>query len=173
MSQIVPDDKDWTFVLQEKCNECGAEVSGVSVNSVVAQLPEVVQRYRSVLDRPNARTRSSATRWSDQEYVVHVAEMFEIMSGRLDLMLDQHEPTFPNWDQDVAADQGNYNTLSTSQAVDKLQAAAQTYGGKLANIAPEKYSRKGMRSNGSAFTVESLTQYAWHDVVHHLRDLKA
>lgn len=173
MSQIVPDDKDWTFVLHEVCPECGVDVRTLSVQETVAQMPQVVKRYQSVLERPGAATRRNPARWSDQEYVVHVAEMLEVMLGRLDLMLEQADPGFPNWDQDVAAEQGHYNTLSPEQASQKLRAAAEAYAAKLESISPEKYSRRGIRSNGAAFTVETLNQYAWHDVVHHLWDLDA
>lgn len=173
MSLIVPDGKDWTVVLRETCAECGVDVRGMGVQETVAQLPQVVKRYQAVLERPAAATRRSATRWSDQEYVVHVAEMLEVMDGRLDLMLEQTDPGFPNWDQDAAAEQGNYNTLRLEQASQKLREAAEAYAAKLESISPEKYSRKGIRSNGAAFTVETLNQYAWHDVVHHLWDLDA
>ncbi|MGR6900166.1 hypothetical protein [Glutamicibacter sp. BSL13] len=44
---------------------------------------------------------------------------------------------------------------------------------RLDGISPHEYSRKGLRSNGAAFTVASLAQYAWHDVLHHLWDIKA
>lgn len=173
MSQIVPDDKDWTFVLREVCPECGVDVRDLSVQETAAQLRQVLEKYQAVLHRPQARKRSSSTRWSDQEYVVHVAEMLAVMEGRLDLMLEQTDPGFPNWDQDAAAEQGKYNALGAGQAAQKLRTAAEAYAAKLEGIRPEKYSRRGIRSNGAAFTVETLNQYAWHDVVHHLWDLDA
>lgn len=173
MSQIVPDGKDWTFVLREVCSECGQDMRGLSPQDAVEQLPGVVERYAAVLDRPEARTRNNPARWSDQEYVVHVAEMLEVMSGRLDLMLEQSDPGFPNWDQDEAADRGGYNDLEPAQAAQMLRAAADSYAAKLSGITPEKYSRRGIRSNGSSFTVKTLNRYAWHDVVHHLWDLNA
>ncbi|GGL94707.1 DinB family protein [Glutamicibacter protophormiae] len=173
MSQIIPDGKDWTVVLRETCPECGVDVRGMSVQETAARLPGVVARYEKVLERPGAATRRNAARWSDQEYVVHVAEMLAVMEGRLDLMLEQTDPGFPNWDQDAAAEQGKYNALGAGQAAQKLRTAAEAYAAKLESISPEKYSRKGIRSNGATFTVETLNQYAWHDMVHHLWDLDA
>lgn len=171
MSQIIPDDKNWTFVLESVCAECSYDVRDVSPEDVVAQLPEYVEHYVPFLMREEARTRINPQRWSDQEYVVHVAEMMVVMNQRLDLMLSQTDPTFPNWDQDQAAEEGNYNSLSAAEAEQKLRSAAADYAAKLQSIEPSLYSRKGLRSNGAAFTVETLTQYAWHDIVHHLRDL--
>ena len=36
---------------------------------------------------------------------------------------------------------------------------------------PDQWQRTGRRSNGSAFTVETLGRYHLHDVVHHLWDV--
>lgn len=35
----------------------------------------------------------------------------------------------------------------------------------------EDWERRGLRSNGSEFTVLTLAQYFLHDVVHHLHDV--
>jgi len=171
MSEIVPDQKNWTFVLESVCPECGYDVRAVTAKDVIEQLPEGVERYVAVLSRPEARVRTNSARWSDQEYITHVAHMLVIMNGRLDLMLEHDEPTFPNWDQDQAADEGNYNALEPEEVAAQLRSAASKYAEKLGSIDEDSYSRRGLRSNGSAFTVESLNQYAWHDFVHHLWDL--
>jgi len=171
MSEIVPDQKNWTFVLESVCPQCRYDVRAVTPADVIGQLPDGVERYVAALSRPQARVRTSPARWSDQEYAAHVAQMLEIMNGRLDLMLQHDDPTFPNWDQDQAAAEGNYNALEPGDVVTRLRDAATKYAQKLGSIDEASYSRRGLRSNGSAFTVESLNQYAWHDFVHHLWDL--
>ena len=40
-----------------------------------------------------------------------------------------------------------------------------------ASVAGDQWQRTGRRSNGSAFTVESIGRYHLHDVVHHLWDV--
>ncbi|UUX59629.1 DinB family protein [Glutamicibacter halophytocola] len=171
MSEIVPDQKNWTFVLDSVCPQCRYDVRTVAPADVIANLPDGLERYIAVLSRPQARLRTSPSRWSDQEYVAHVAHMLVIMDGRLDLMLEHDEPVFPNWDQDQAAEEGNYNALEPEEVAAWLRSAASKYAEKLRSIDEASYSRRGLRSNGSAFTVESLNQYAWHDFVHHLWDL--
>ncbi|WP_313811949.1 DinB family protein [Glutamicibacter sp.] len=171
MSQIIPDDKNWTFVLDSVCQECNYDVRSITPDDVVSQLEDYVERFVPLLSSPQARTRTDPARWSDQEYIVHVAQMLLVMEQRLVLMLENTEPTFPNWDQDQAAEEGDYNQFSAEEAEAMLRAAAEAYGAKLASIDLVDYSRRGLRSNGSAFTVETLNQYAWHDLVHHLWDL--
>jgi len=173
MSEIVPDDKDWTVVLREICSECAHDVRGVTPEDIVAELPSKVDRYLLVLHREHARERTDPKRWSEQEYAVHVADMLQTMVLRLNLMLSEDEPTFASWDQDEAAEQGKYNELDTEEAAQRLRGAAAVFSNRLEGISPHDYHRKGLRSNGAAFTVTTLAQYAWHDVLHHLWDLKA
>lgn len=172
MSRIVPDDKDWTVVLQRVCEQCAYDVRRISLDDAIAQLPVLVERYLQALARPDAQQRTDPARWSDQEYVAHVADMLLVMVQRLDLMLDQRDPVFPNWDQDQAAEAGDYNSLAASAVAERLREAATRYAAKLSSIEAPEQARRGLRSNGAAFTVETLNQYAWHDLVHHLWDLK-
>lgn len=160
MAGIIPDQKDWTFVLKERCAECGQDVRAVTCEDIVEELPERVQRLQAVLDRAGARQRPSPQRWSDQEYVAHVAQMLQVMVQRFNLMLCEDDPTFPNWDQDQAAEQGDYNGLDTAQASHALQEAASRFSTRLDGISPQDYHRRGLRSNGAAFTITSLAQYA-------------
>lgn len=172
MSQIIPDDKDWTVVLKEPCHECAQDVRSATPEDIVGQLPQKVDRLLSVLDRSTARERPDPARWSEQEYVVHVARMLQVMVHRLNLMLTEDDPVFPNWDQDQDAIEGNYNLLAPDRAATELRESATDFAARLQGISPHDYHRKGLRSNGAAFTIVSLAQYAWHDVVHHLWDVK-
>ncbi|MGP5688926.1 DinB family protein [Glutamicibacter ardleyensis] len=173
MTEIIPDEKNWTFVLESICTQCHHDVRAVSPAQVIEQLPQFVDRYLLALHRPQAKVRTDPARWSDQEYVVHVAEMLITMTARLKLMTSKDDPTFPDWDQDQAAEKGHYNELDTYTAATRLRTSASLYIQNLAAIDPTSYYRQGLRSNGAAFTVATLNQYAWHDVLHHMWDLKA
>lgn len=172
MTEIIPDEKNWTFVLETICTECHHDVRNVSPQQVLDQLPEFIVRYLLALHRAEAQVRTDPARWSDQEYVLHVADMLVTMTARLELMTKETEPTFPDWDQDLAADKGNYNDVDTAVAATRLRTSASLYSQKLAGIATSDYQRKGLRSNGASFTVATLNQYAWHDILHHMWDLK-
>ena len=51
------------------------------------------------------------------------------------------------------------------------EAAAQRLVSQVAEIEARAWERRGTRSNGSVFTVETFLQYVLHDVVHHLWDV--
>jgi hypothetical protein len=45
--------------------------------------------------------------------------------------------------------------------------------GLYSTVTAETAGRRGVRSNGSAFTIETLGLYHLHDVVHHVHDVGA
>ncbi|MCW2840013.1 MAG: DinB family protein [Aeromicrobium sp.] len=168
---IEPDGKDWTWVLSERCPECGL-VSGEVPARDVARLVEAdLPRWEAVLRRPDARERPDPTTWSPTEYACHVRDVFVTFEGRLRLMLDEDDPLFANWDQDVTAVEDDYASQRPEDVAPRLVAAGRSAAAAFGAVPDDAWGRMGRRSNGSFFTVETLAQYFVHDVVHHLHDV--
>ena len=74
---IVPDDKDWTWVLERPCPECGFVASAVAPESVAALLRDNAAAWRRVLQEPDdvVRRRPTSGRWSPLEYACHVRDV--------------------------------------------------------------------------------------------------
>jgi hypothetical protein len=87
-------------------------------------------------------------------------------------MLAEDDPLFENWDQDLAADEGRYADQLPSIVGPTLVAAAYAISDLYASVPPLLWQRRGRRSDGHSFTVESLARYQLHDVVHHLHDVR-
>lgn len=170
---IIPDEKDWTWVLERSCPDCGFTASKATPATAATMLPAVLPRWQSALRRPDVEVRPEQGTWSVLEYSAHVRDVFEVFTARLELMLRENNPTFANWDQDQAAIDGNYPALDpevvSRELVQNGLDAAAAYGA----VAEEHWDRHGLRSNGAAFTVVTLTGYFLHDVVHHLHDINA
>ncbi len=166
--QIVPDTKDWTVVLNGTCDECGIDVRALSTAQVAALVREASGRFVEVLESPGAGTRPSPMVWSAHEYCAHVAQMYEVMAGRLALITDQEAPTFANWDQDAAALANDYASIPAAEVARMLQEASAAFAGALEALTDAQIPRMGIRSNGAVFTTATLAQYAWHDAAHHL-----
>ena len=98
-----PDDKDWTWVLDRPCPECGFDTSTVDVGRVGAMVRENASIWQSVLARSDVRDRPEPDTWSPLEYACHVRDVLRIYLERLDLMLTEDGPHYPNWDQDATA----------------------------------------------------------------------
>ncbi|NCT92405.1 DinB family protein [Cellulomonas sp. APG4] len=170
---IEPDTKDWTWVLQQPCPECGLDASSIRGTSLSHLVPAWVERWQDVLERPGATSRPAATVWSPLEYACHVRDVFTVFDERVRLMLTEDAPTFPNWDQDETALERRYADQAPALVSDELAEAGAAIAARFASVDGEQWQRPGLRSNGSAFTVETLGQYFAHDVVHHLHDVHA
>lgn len=170
---IIPDDKDWTWVLAKPCPECGFSAANVTPSTVATSIPTLLPRWRSALKRANAEQRPDESTWSVLEYAAHVRDVFDVFEGRLALMLLEENPTFANWDQNQAALDANYAALDPSVVSQELTQNGVDASAAFGAVAPELWFRRGLRSNGSEFTVLTLSGYFLHDVLHHLHDIDA
>lgn len=170
---ITPDTKDWTWVLNRPCPECGYVASTMDPLAVGGAVRASLVRWREALSRPDVRTRPAPDVWSVLEYSAHVRDVFRVFDRRLGLMLDEDDPAFENWDQDAAALADRYSEQDPATVADELIAAGRGIADHFDSVTPDQLGRTGRRSDGAHFTVESFSRYFLHDVVHHLHDVKA
>lgn len=168
---IVPDNKDWTWVLSRPCPECGFEAGAATPATAPASIAGMLPRWREVLRRPDAAQRPDDATWSALEYACHVRDVFTLFDYRLALMLDDDDARFENWDQDRTAVEQGYARADPAEVSAALTSAGERLAASFAGVAPELWGRQGTRSNGSVFTVRTLAQYFLHDAVHHLHDV--
>ncbi len=168
---IEPDTKDWTWVVDRPCEQCGFDPAEVGRADLVELIHENTRGWYGVLADADYAVRPAPHVWSRLEYACHVRDVHELFASRVRLMLEQDDPTFENWDQDATATLAQYDlqepgTVATA-LVERAAEAAATY----ASVTADQWQRTGRRSNGSEFTVETLGRYHLHDVVHHLWDV--
>lgn len=168
---IEPDTKDWTWVLERPCPECGFDASAVDVAELPGLLTRNAEGYLRVLATDAATTRPDPRTWSPTEYAAHVRDVHRLFAERLRLMLDSDDPLFTNWDQDETALAERYDLQDPAVVGPELTAAAADVAAVYAGVRDEQWQRPGRRSDGSVFTVESFGRYHLHDVVHHLWDV--
>lgn len=168
---IEPDTKDWTWVLDQPCPECGFDPEAIEPVALPELIRENLRGWAVALAGPDTATRPAATTWSVLEYGCHVRDVHLLFAERVRLMLEVDEPTFANWDQDATAVEQDYGSQDPEAVSRALAEAGEAFAGLLAQVTPEQWRRAGRRSNGSVFTVASLGIYYLHDVVHHLHDV--
>lgn len=169
---IEPDTKDWTWVITEQCPECEFDASAVAAGELARMIRENAEGWRRVLERPDPAVRPAGNVWSPLEYACHVRDVHRLFDQRVQLMLEEDDPQFDNWDQDVAAVEADYGSQDPAVVGPDLVAAAQAVAATYDSVADDQWQRPGRRSNGSAFTVETIGRYHLHDVVHHLWDVR-
>jgi len=166
-----PDEKDWTWVLQEPCPECGFDSAAIGPADVPGLTRGAVASFAAVLARPDAKARPAPEVWSPLEYGCHVRDVCRVFDARLQLMLTEDDPLFSNWDQDVSALEDRYWAQQPDTVAQQLTVAGERIASAFAAVQDAQWTRSGRRSNGSIFTVDSLSRYFVHDLVHHVSDV--
>jgi hypothetical protein len=168
---IIPDTKDWTWTLERPCPECGFEAGAVIAPQVAEEVLSLTAPWHHVLQREDVRERPRPGVWSPLEYACHVRDVCRVFEGRVRQMLAQDGARFANWDQDAAAVEGRYDAQDPDVVAQELVTAAVAASGAFADTDGDHWDRRGIRSNGSEFTVLTLGQYMLHDLAHHLVDV--
>ncbi len=169
---LQPDTKDWTWVLERPCDECGFEAAAFDRNQIPRAFRRNAHVWFALLADPNAGERTRPDRWSTLEYACHVHDVHQIYHDRVSQMLTDDDPLFENWDQDRSAEEGRYGEQLPSIIGPTLVASAYAISDLYASVPPLSWHRPGRRSDGHRFTIESLARYQLHDVVHHLHDVR-
>jgi DinB superfamily len=168
---ITPDVKDWTWVLDRPCPDCGFDASAFSRDDVASMIRDSAISWQAVLARANVASRANENMWSPLEYGCHVRDVFRLYDRRLALMLTQDNPTFANWDQDATAIDDAYDAQDPAVVAVELDEAAALLADRFDGVTGDQWSRRGRRSDGANFTVESFARYMIHDPTHHLFDV--
>jgi hypothetical protein len=184
---ITPDTKNWTWVLERPCPECGFDPDAVDYRDVPRLTRDAVGVWQRVLGGADAAAGGAAgagargvaglaarpddATWSPLEYGAHTRDVFRMMHARLNLMLVLADPEFLNWDQDETAVEQDYRAQEPARVRAELAAAGEAIATAFELVPDTDLGRTGRRSDGSRFTVESLAKYFLHDVVHHRWDV--
>ena len=161
---ITPDTKDWTWVVERPCPQCGYDAS--TVTDVAGAVRDNATIWRGVV---HDTTRPDDSTWSPLEYACHVRDVYRLYAYRLDLMLTQDDPLYPNWDQDASS--GGYADEDPDTVATELEQAGEEIAAAFDTVSGDQWQRTGRRSDGARFTVDSFARYLLHDVVHHRWDV--
>ncbi|MEV0706395.1 DinB family protein [Nocardia aurea] len=191
---IVPDVKNWTWVLDETCPECGFAAADTAFDAVPPLAREYAGRLAATLTRPEAALRPTDSVWSPLEYAAHVRDVCRIFAYRTAIAARtvasdprvpafdargvsaaeaaDGVPVFSDWDQDATAIADRYGEQDPAIVARELVDAAEIVAHAIESVPPADRGRHVRRSDGSAFTVESLARYFVHDVIHHVHDVR-
>jgi hypothetical protein len=168
---IEPDTKDWTWVIEEPCRQCGFDPGAVAREDLSELIHENTRGWYDVLADADYAVRPAPHVWSRLEYACHVRDVHELFARRVRQMLEEDDPTFENWDQDETAVAEAYDLQDPGEVATALVERAAEVAAVYAAVGGEEWQRTGRRSNGSLFTVETIGVYHLHDVAHHLWDV--
>jgi len=169
---IAPDQKDWTWVLDRPCPDCEFDARRYPPRQTGPAVRATVPRWQRVLAEPEASRRRAAAVWSPVEYGCHVRDVCTVFADRLAQMLAADGARFANWDQDATAVEKRYWTADPTRVAAEYATAASALADGFDAVPDTGWQHRGIRSNGSQFTVETFAGYLLHDLVHHLYDVR-
>ncbi|MBA3529626.1 MAG: DinB family protein, partial [Propionibacteriaceae bacterium] len=146
----IPDNKDWTWTLSRRCEDCGLFAGEVDVAEIAGRAEVAAAEWVQILtSSPAVTSRPQPDVWSPLEYGAHVRDVFLLFDARLALMLVEDEPTFDNWDQDETAIAEGYSEQDPDEVADELAEAAQRFVARLRALEPSQLDRRARRSDGA------------------------
>ncbi len=169
---IIPDDKNWTWVLDRACPDCGYDASTIDPLQMAGPTRSVAAAVAELLDHPHVAERPDEHTWSGLEYGCHVRDVFRIFDTRLESMLADDGVRFSNWDQDETAIDARYPEQDPVAVAADIMATGEAIAARFATVTSDQLGRRGLRSDGAAFTVDSFARYFLHDPVHHVTDIR-
>jgi hypothetical protein len=170
---IIPDDKDWTWVLERPCPECGFDAGQLNTEELPSLVREFVAAWQRVLQRPGVNVRLSPDKWSPLEYACHVRDVFRLFNARLHSMIVTDGAHFENWDQDETAIADRYDLQVPNVVAMEIADAGEALATEFSHVEGPLWAHKGIRSNGSEFTIATFAIYFAHDPIHHLWDVQS
>lgn len=171
MTPIVPDTKNWTWVIDKPCPECGYFVGDLDPEFVPDIIRENALGWKEALSAPDVKIRAREDRWSTLEYGAHVRDVFRIFAERFRLILAEQDPLFANWDQDATAVEQHYDEQDPFVVTQEVLAASEELALLIELIPAGAWTRTGRRSDGTTLTLEDWVRYFTHDPLHHLWDV--
>ncbi len=169
---IEPETKNWTWVLQRKCEECGFDTPSCPPGEIGRRAREATDPWPAFMAHPSAAARPHEDRWSALEYACHVRDAFRLGVYRVGRMLHEDNPRFDNWDQDETAVAERYDLQDPTTVGGEVLVAGHAFADLYDTVVGPQWGRPGLRSDGSPFTVDSFGRYFLHDIVHHVVDVQ-
>jgi hypothetical protein len=168
---ITPETQDWTWTIGKACPDCGYDGPSVDVLKTGDAIRALIDPFCAALAKPNASTRPDEQTWAPVEYACHVRDVFRLYEYRLGLMLNEDNPTYPNWDQDATAIEERYDLQDPSTVATELAEAGNSLANAFDLVTGDQWQRTGVRSDNKNFTVATFATYMVHDPFHHLWDI--
>ncbi len=135
------DTKNWTWVLERTCPECGFDASALERTDIAPATRAMAERFTELLaGGDEVRRRPGPEVWSALEYGCHVRDVFTVMGRRLHLMLSEDDPTFANWDQDATATEDRYDEQDPADVSEALRAAGLALADAYQSVADDQWA---------------------------------
>lgn len=165
------DSRDWTFVVDDGCDECGYTPHDPAATS--DRLLAAVPRWAAALQRPGASERPAPGVWSPLEYACHARDLVRVLGDRVSAVLAREGAPFADYDGEAEAVRQEFWASDPRVVARQVAEETERTVAVLDRVRGQAWGRAGTRGDGAPFTIAGLCRYLLHDVEHHLHDAAA
>jgi hypothetical protein len=170
---IVPDDKNWTWVIEQPCNDCGYDPATIDIAELGDHLRANVEQWPPLLAHEHVRLRPTDDQWSALEYACHVRDVFAVYAERLERTLAEETPELESMRRDERAVRDRYNEQQPAPVADQLTKNAEHLAARLERLTEADWERTAILSypEPAPRTVLWMARRVAHEGNHHLLDI--
>jgi hypothetical protein len=158
----------------EPCGECGFDPSLMTDGGLGPESTRLAQAHRGVIssaaDQGSAAltVRPSDDVWSIQEYVGHVAFIYERLA---DMAVADGQPVVDGVDPDEHVSQARFNEIAAAEMSRRIGDVGDRVGVALSEMPAERFG-EAVLFNGNPVPFRLLAVAFVHESAHHLRDVE-
>ena len=174
---IIPDTKDWTWVLQRPCPECGFDTGGFAVEAVPGMILANAAAWQDALAGPHdpdgARARPEPGTWSPLEYACHLRDVLLVQRERVLAARRVDRPVFDPMGRDERVEHDGYAGQDSQDVARQLVDAAAMFANDLDRLTPADWDRTVMYSYPKRWerSLRWVAVHTLHEVYHHTMDI--
>jgi uncharacterized damage-inducible protein DinB len=126
--------------------------------------PAVLARLTASLSEEQLRAGHGDENWSIKEVIVHLRDVDDIFIGRMQRMLDEHDPFLPAFDQEAYARERAYLDQDTAQALADFTTLRTRM---VTQLLDADLGRTGRHEEAGAWTIGGAAEHlVSHDLQH-------
>ena len=171
---IRPDTKDWTWVLERPCPECGFDPSAVEVTDLPALIHANTRGWYGALDGGDAGVRPDPSTWSRLEYACHVRDVLLVQRERVILARWVETPELAPMARDLRAGFDGYADQEPAAVARQLTDAALLFGNVLDRLDEQAWDRTLIYNfpEPRERSLRWVAAHTLHELRHHLMDAR-
>jgi uncharacterized damage-inducible protein DinB len=141
-----------------------------TVIDALERAPQIVLPLVREAPAETIKRRPAARKWSIHEHACHLADVHDLMSSRLDLMLSADDPVIHSYDPGRDDPDGTLLQLDLDAALDRYERDRADLVKRLRELSDEQWRRTARHDEYNSYSVATMFRHlALHDFFHAYR----
>lgn len=159
----------------DACAECGYAYD-TSRREIPTELRTLARQFRDLLhaDPFEIRKHSAPGVWSPLEYAAHYRDVLRAQLERIELAVNEDEPTFTSMRREERVTEEKYNEQDPAKVTFDIAAASDALATALERLSHATWEREGMYNypTKQLRSIEWIARNTIHEGLHHIQDIE-